>query len=102
MVKWKQPLLNAKKNAFGWRHLPIFTTVKQLNMFWSRWFICERGQADESYMNRKFTLKVLQYFRWHNSHYLKDLSFDTTGEKLLPVEHDSYVTVVKAMIKPVN
>ena len=30
------------------------------------------------------------------------MSFDTTDEKLQPVEHDSYVTVVKARIMPVD
>ena len=54
-------------------------------------------------MQRKmFQMKVLQYFQWQYSYYLLVLGFDTTGEKLQPVKHDSYVTVVKTRITPVD
>ena len=39
-------------------HQPIFTIVKYLKMCWCWWFIQERSQLDESYMNSQFTLKL--------------------------------------------
>ena len=57
-------VLNAKKYAFRWCHLPICCVVRPLKMCW--WYVKERGQLDESYRQRQYTLKFLDGIAFTN------------------------------------
>ena len=52
--------------------------IKDLKI-WHWWLIKERDQQEESYMNRQFTMKLLQSTRFHGSDHLWVLSLSITS-----------------------